>query len=178
MFGDNSNLDSILSLNLERNTMFLAWMEANRVYPLGSSLTYSQFLSLFTYDSDSRSWHPRRTGHSIGRLTFVAPSTRELYYMRLLLNIQVGCKSFEDVRTVGGIVFDSYREACSALGLLGNDLEFMDAIDELAILCSGLYLRIVFAMLLLGGSMGDPLNVWEKNGLFLLMAYCIIDGAL
>jgi hypothetical protein len=39
----------------------------------------------------------------------------------------------------------------------------MDAIDELSILGSGYSLRKAFAMLLLGSSMGDPLNVWEKK---------------
>jgi hypothetical protein len=39
----------------------------------------------------------------------------------------------------------------------------LDAIDELSILGSGYSLRKVFAMLLLGSSMSDPLNVWEKK---------------
>jgi hypothetical protein len=81
--------------------------------------------------------------------------------MRLLLNVQVGCTSFEDIRTVNGHVFDSYREACGALHLLLDDREFLDAIDELSILGSGRYLRNVFSMLLLSSSMSDPLRVWE-----------------
>jgi Cdc6-like AAA superfamily ATPase len=83
--------------------------------------------------------------------------------MRLLLNYQVGCTSFEDIRTVNGHVFNSYREACAELRLLADDREFVDLIDELSILGSGNYLRRVFAMLLLGTSMSDPLYVWEKQ---------------
>jgi hypothetical protein len=75
--------------------------------------------------------------------------------------VQAGCTSFEDIRTVNGHVFDSYREACGELLLLADDREFLDAIDELSILGSGHYLRNVFAMLLLGASFSDPLRAWE-----------------
>ncbi|MCI20248.1 helicase-like protein, partial [Trifolium medium] len=83
--------------------------------------------------------------------------------MRLLMNKQVGCTSFEDIRTFSGCVYDTYREACDALRLLANDREFIDAIDELSVLGSGFYLRRVFAMMLLAGSMGDPINVWNQK---------------
>jgi hypothetical protein len=162
-FRDNSNMVSVLDRNRERNTMFLAWMKANKRYSEGRHLTYIQYPTLFVFDSDARHWHLRKKGQSIGRLSFIPNTNRELFYMRLLLNYQVGCTSFEDIRTVNGHVFNSYREACAELRLLADDREFVDLIDELSILGSGNYLRRVFAMLLLGTSMSDPLYVWEKQ---------------
>jgi len=76
MFKDGSNLGSFLSRNKNKNTMFLAWMEANIVYSIGRQLNYIQFSSMFTYDSEKRSWHPRKRGQMIGRLTFVPQTTR------------------------------------------------------------------------------------------------------
>jgi hypothetical protein len=163
VFRDTTDLEDVLARNINKNTMFLAWMEANREYELGRNLTYCQFPTKFVFHSEKRKWKPRKRGQSVGRLTFVPHSNRELYYMRLLLNYQVGCQSFEDIRTVNGKVYDSYREACDELGMLANDREFMDAIDELSILGSGPYLRKVFAMMLLSSSMGDPLKVWEEK---------------
>jgi hypothetical protein len=156
-FRDNSNLVSVLARNREKKTMFLAWMEANKKYPSGRSLTYTKYPSMFVYDTDNRCWRRRKSGYSLGRLSFIPTSNRESYYLRLLLNVQAGCTSFEDIRTVNGHVFDSYREACGELLLLADDREFLDAIDELSILGSGHYLRNVFAMLLLGSSLSDPL---------------------
>ncbi|PNY11659.1 ATP-dependent DNA helicase PIF1 [Trifolium pratense] len=69
-FTDESNLPSVVARNREKKTMFCAWMEANKTYPLGRSLTYTQFASLFVYDPDARRWHPRKKQQSIGRLTF------------------------------------------------------------------------------------------------------------
>jgi hypothetical protein len=130
---------------------------------MGRDLTYMQFPSKFVYDSDDRSWRPRQKGQSIGRITFVAPSARDIYYVRLLLNVQTGCTCFADLRTVNGHVHNSFREACGALRLLANDTEFFNAIDQVAILGSGPYIRQTFAMLLLGGTMGDPFRVWEAR---------------
>ena len=162
-FNENASLDGVLARNRVKNTMFTAWMEANRIYASGRLLTYTQFPSSFVYDSNNRVWNPRKKGQSVGRLTFVPQCTRELYYMRLLLNVQVGCTSFEDIRTVDGHVFDSYREACGALGLLADDREFIDALIEQGVVCSGASVRKTFANLLLCCSLGDPLNVWEQT---------------
>jgi len=141
--------------------MFLAWMDSNKESEIGRSLTYPQYPSLFVFNDRNRTWKPRQRGISVGRLAFVPPSNRELYYLRLLLNVQVGCTSFEDIRTVEGIVFDTYREACGALGLLADDRQFIDAINEVAADSSGCSVRKIFANLLLCSSLADPLRAWE-----------------
>jgi hypothetical protein len=162
VFKDNSNLKTVLNFNNSKGTMFLAWMEANKEYHQGRHLTYTQFPTLFTYDSDGRFWKLRKRGGSVGRLTHIPHGTRELYYMRLLLNVQVGCTSFEDLRTVEGCIYDTYREACGALRLLEDDKEFIDAILEVVVLGSGFSLRKMFSNLLMSNSMSDPVKVWEQ----------------
>jgi hypothetical protein len=161
VFKDSSDLTSVLMRNRHKDTMFLVWMEANKRYSQGRHLTYGQFPSAFTYDSDNRFWKPRKRRGSVGRLSFIPHSSRELYYLRLLLNVQVGCTSYEDLRTVNGQVYDSFREACAALHLLEDDREFIDAIKEVVVLGSGIYLRRMFAKLLMSNSMSDPVNIWE-----------------
>jgi hypothetical protein len=101
--------------------MFLARMEVNLCYDVGRSLTYIQFPGMFTYDPSKRRRKPRQQCQLVGRLNYVPLSCRELYYMRLLLNVQVSCTSFEDIQTVEGHVFYTYHEACVALGLSADD---------------------------------------------------------
>jgi hypothetical protein len=137
-------------------------MDANKTYHHGRHLTYSQYPSMFTYDSDGRFWRPRKRGGSVGRLTFVPHGNRDLFYLRLLLNVQVGCTSFEDVKTVKGRTYDSFREACGALKLLDDDREFVNSITEVAVLGSGFSIRKMFANLLMSNSMSDPLKVLEQ----------------
>ncbi|XP_057723779.1 uncharacterized protein LOC130939707 [Arachis stenosperma] len=132
--------------------MFTAWMMANRTYVEGRTLTYVEFPSKFVYDLQSRQWKPRRRGFSIGRLSFVHPSTGELFYMRMLLNVQKGCTSFQSIRTVNSVLYDTFQEACSAMDFLIDDNEFVLAINEAAELSSGAQLRKLFVSLLISGS--------------------------
>jgi hypothetical protein len=163
VFNDKEKLDSVHDKAIGRNTMFLAWMEANKIFEHGRSLTYMQFPSSFVYHVDLHEWRPRQRGESVGRLTFIPPSTCELYYLRLLLNVQVGCTSYEDIKRVGDHQYLTFHDACAALGLLANDREFIDGINEIALLGSGSTIRWSFVRCLLSNSMGDPLRVWEQT---------------
>ncbi|KAL8143406.1 hypothetical protein V2J09_016438 [Rumex salicifolius] len=61
---------------------------------------------------------------------YTATQLEERYYLRMLLNIIKGPISFEDVRTFKGKIYDTYREACYARGLLTEDNEWTDAIQQ------------------------------------------------
>jgi hypothetical protein len=80
VFKDDANLKNVLKFHNYKGTMFLAWMEANKEYHQGRHLTYTQFPTLFTYDSDGRFWKLRKRGGSVGRLTHIPHGTRELFY--------------------------------------------------------------------------------------------------
>ena len=49
---------------------------------------------------------------------FVHPAAGEQYYLRMLLNIIRGATSFKNLRTIDGIFYSSFKEACITLGLL------------------------------------------------------------
>ncbi|XP_057760314.1 uncharacterized protein LOC130980675 [Arachis stenosperma] len=140
---------------------------ANRRFSEGRSLTYVEYPGKFVYCLRSREWKPRQRGFSIGRLSFAHPSSGELFYMRMLLNVQRGCTSFRSIRTVNGVTYDTFQEACSAMGFLIDDNEYVSAIKEVAELASAAQLRRLFVMLLLSGSMGRPLLVWEQTWTYL-----------
>ena len=54
----------------------------------------------------------------------------ELYYLRMLLTVCRGCKSFEDLRSFDGQVFPTFKEACNARGLLQDDAEWCFCLKE------------------------------------------------
>lgn len=87
-FKDHETIDDVLRRSKENETMFLAWMVANKKYPEARHLTYGEFPARFVYNKDRRRWQPRKMGTSIGRLHYVPPGTGELYYMRILLTCQ------------------------------------------------------------------------------------------
>ncbi|XP_052119105.1 uncharacterized protein LOC110273073 [Arachis duranensis] len=162
VFRDYENIVDVIDRVNGKPTKLLAWMLANRLFPFGCTLTYSQFPNKFVWKEDISLWMPRKQGFSIGRLTHVPRGSGEDYYLRLLLNIQKGCVSFVDIRTVAGVVYNTFKEACYALGLLQDDKEFVDAILEAGNWASANYIRDLFVVLLLSNNMGRHENVWQQ----------------
>lgn len=163
LFLENQSIQEIIKRNEENVTMFLAWMEANKKFPEERELTYGEFPKRFVYHKENREWNKRKGGFSIGKLHYVSPGTGELFYMRILLTMQKGCTTFENIRTVDGISYSSFQQACYALGLLDDDREYIDGIREASELASGHQLRKLFAMLLLTNTMNNPDVVWKET---------------
>ncbi|XP_031095005.1 ATP-dependent DNA helicase PIF1-like [Ipomoea triloba] len=141
-------------------SMFLGWFEANKKFPAANLLTYIEMPTKFVWKKDSREWHPRKKGFSIGRIFYVPPGTGELYYMRCLLNIVCGPKCFQDLRTFNGVEYETFRDACYARGLLDDDKEYIDAFEEASHWSSAQSMRKLFVTLLTTNSMNRPEVVW------------------
>ncbi|XP_061347785.1 uncharacterized protein LOC133293265 [Gastrolobium bilobum] len=103
-----------------------------------------------------------KKGFSIGRINRFSANNGEDSYLRTLLTFQRGCTSYEDLRTINGVVFPTFKDACYSLGLLDDDNEYIDAIKEASSWGSAAYLRCLFALLLFANSMNKPEKVWEE----------------
>ena len=156
-------MELVLTRNEEVKTMFLAWFEANQRFSQGRELTYSKFPMKFVFDRKNRIWQLRKQGQSIGMLNYIPPRVGELYYMRILLTVQKGCIDYDSLKTVNGIRYKTFQEACHALGLLADDKEFIDAITEASDLGSGNELRKLFVTLLVMNTMTNPFVVWNNT---------------
>ncbi|XP_074289497.1 uncharacterized protein LOC141614650 [Silene latifolia] len=145
------------------DSKFLAWMDCNKSSEEAQQLLYSQFPTKFVWKQEERAWHPRKSGFALGRMHNVSPNCGELYYMRTLLNFIKGPKSYEDLRWFDDVLHPTFRGACYARGLLGDDKEYIDAIEEASRWGSGSYLRNLFVTLLLSAAIAMPSKVWEKT---------------
>ncbi|XP_074356468.1 uncharacterized protein LOC141696187 [Apium graveolens] len=82
-------------------------------------------------------------------MVYMHPASGERFYMRLLLNIVVGVKMFEEIRTVDGIVYSTYKEACFHRGLLESELNTVSTskyknellLEEMMYDCEKLHLK-------------------------------------
>ncbi|GJU87513.1 DNA helicase [Tanacetum coccineum] len=164
-FRERDRLDVIVNLPDRKKTTLTEWYVYNNEHTDGRHLTYLDFPSEFVWYSDSKSWHRRvvRTRKSLGRLTYVHPNSGDLFYFRMLLSHQKGCKSPIEVRTVNGQVLPTYRAACEALGLLGDDREWDIALEESGVSASSAQLRTLFAQILVYCDVSDPPKLWRKH---------------
>ncbi|KAH7665744.1 DNA helicase protein [Dioscorea alata] len=93
-------------------------------------ISIPDFPTKFTWYKKEKKWKYRMNGRSIGRIIYIHPSARELYYLCLLLN-------------------ENQREACFALGILGDDSEWSNALIQAAHWATGTQLRQLFVTIIL-----------------------------
>ena len=87
--------------------------------------------------------------------------------MRLLLTKVSGATSFEDIRTIHGVVHPTFKSACMALMLLHDDGEWHAALNEASTWASGVHLRNLFCSMLMFSEIADPVKLWDTHWMHL-----------
>jgi hypothetical protein len=70
-------------------------------------------------------------------LTIIKGAKSERFYLHTLLTIIKGAKSWEDLRTFEGHLYPTYKAACLARGLLEDDGEWNQALEEAGLMHTG-----------------------------------------
>ncbi|XP_058751125.1 uncharacterized protein LOC131624171 [Vicia villosa] len=153
-YTDVSPITTVLDKPSVTESMYTSWFEANKKYDEARQLTYNNFVSKFVYVK--KEWKPRLKGYTIGRLIWVPPTTGELYYLRMMLTHVKGPQSYDEIKIVNNVKYDTFRDACFAMGFIGDDREFIFAITEAFQWGSGHYLRLLFVHMLLSSSINRP----------------------
>ncbi|XP_058726317.1 uncharacterized protein LOC131597650 [Vicia villosa] len=166
-YTDYARMENMLETASVTESMFTAWLVANAKYEEARTLTYGQFVSKFVYHKKQREWKPRKKGFTIGRLIWVPPTAGELFYLRMILTVAKGPTTYEEIRTVDNIQFDTFRDACFAMGFLEDDKEYISTIKEASHWGTGHFLRKLFVIMLLSGAVNRPAHVWEQTWLLL-----------
>ncbi|KAK9683442.1 hypothetical protein RND81_10G141700 [Saponaria officinalis] len=72
-------------------------------------------------------------------------------------------RTFEEIRTVEGHTYKYYKEACSAMGLLNNDKEWHNALQEANQWAMPSQLRELFVTMLLFCEVTDVVTLWNNS---------------
>ncbi|KAM0834023.1 hypothetical protein ACQ4PT_063881 [Festuca glaucescens] len=162
-----ANLPALVNNSLLQKTMVTEWFVANARHASARSLTYYDFPTRWSWVAESKKWVRRKRSDKIGRVYYVHPSTGELYYLRMLLMLVKGAKCYADVRTYNGTVYGSFKDACTARGLLGDDTEWYYAFDEALEWGIGNQLRQLFVTMILYCGVLDENVFFEKYWTYL-----------
>jgi hypothetical protein len=117
--------------------------------------------------AEQKKWVKRKGKLKIGRIYYVHPSLGELYYLRMLLMLVKGARSYADVRTYNGVVHESFKDACAARGLLGDDSEWYCAFDDALTWGMGNQLRQLFVTMIIYCGVLDENGFFEKYWTYL-----------
>ncbi|XP_026476448.1 uncharacterized protein LOC113382110 [Ctenocephalides felis] len=120
-------------------------------------------------------WVPRKRGipvlgfegiymtNNLGRLYTVHPKQRECFYLRLLLINVIGPRSFQNLRTVNGILYETFYDACRELHLLENDNQWDMTLADAALISSAHQIRQLFAIILTTCFPSDASALWNTH---------------
>ncbi|XP_074323750.1 uncharacterized protein LOC141660662 [Apium graveolens] len=162
-FKGSQNLQEVCDNARTKKSKLEAWFDANKIYAEAINLTYSEFPSKFTWHPQPGIWKQRKRGDVIGRLVEVHSSSGELLYLcMLLIRIKVAV-CFDDLKTVNGHIYNSFHEACAALGILQNDQQWHKAIAKNAHTSMPPQLRAMFVNILVYSPISHPRSLWEAH---------------
>nr|XP_047141323.1 uncharacterized protein LOC100209718 [Hydra vulgaris] len=145
----------------QRDTHLTAWLKLNAENNEARQYSYVEIPYHFVFGKNCM-WKVRQRGSDkvVVRMYKVS-SFCELFFLRLLLLHVKGAKSFEDLRTVHGTVFNTFREACYNLGLLQDDIEWRNTLTEAAATRMPKQFRLLFSIILTLCEPDDPLHLWN-----------------
>ena len=161
-FNPDDNINDILERGAMKDTPLTAWFKVNQSSPAARTTTYQNFPRTWVYDAKTKKWKPRQRGNAIGRMYFASPSSGERFYLRTLLTVKSGATSFADLRTVHGVEYNTFKEACNALGLLEDDHEWRHCLREAGQMQTGYALRMLFATILFHCNPTSPTLLWNQ----------------
>lgn len=169
-FYNNENLQD--RLNNPSSTTLTAFFDLCKRDDFAKTLLYHEVPQYYVWERNSFS--RRRRGQdiegypgvkkdtSLGRVYNIHPTQTECYYLRMLLQHVRGPVSFEHLRTVNGVIFQTYQGACKELGLLEGDEHWQKTMSDAVISEPATKIRELFTIILIFCQPSDPLDLWNK----------------
>ncbi|KAG1494146.1 hypothetical protein G6F47_010255 [Rhizopus delemar] len=93
---------------------------------------------------------------------YCTPTAGERFFLQLLLTVVRGPTLFENLKTVNGVVYSTFREAYQALHLVEDDQEWFKCFSEAVEFVSGSSLRSLFVSALLFQELNEPKSLWDR----------------
>jgi hypothetical protein len=162
-YQDYENLQDVVGKGLASRTMLTEYFRMNSIDSYARNFLYKEFPEYFVWENGTKSWRPRKQRKQVGRLVTAHPAEGERYYLRILLNHVRGATSFEDLRTVNGFVFATFREAAEKRGLIEADRSVSDCLSEAATFEMPSALRRLFATILVFCEVTSVRELWEEH---------------
>ena len=161
-FNPDDNINDVLERGATKDTPLTAWFKINQSNPEARLTTCQNFPQNWVFVQKDKKWKPRQRGSAIGRMYFASLSSGERFYLRTLLTVTPGATSYAHLKTVDGVQHNTFKEACSALGLLEDDHEWRVCLREAGEIQTVSALRMLFATILFHCDTTSPAVLWNQ----------------
>ncbi|GMF31890.1 unnamed protein product [Phytophthora fragariaefolia] len=125
-FRSSDNRDRVLTCG--RHTMLTRFLELCACdapeNQIAKTMIYQDMPKEFRWDAKAKRWVRRKHFQAaLGRMVHVSPRDMEWFYLRVLLCHHKGPHSFEHLRTVDGVTYETCHQEVLRLGILKDDAE-------------------------------------------------------
>ncbi|XP_051206116.1 uncharacterized protein [Lolium perenne] len=159
-FKAGDNLNDVAAR--ENPSMLMEYFVANEKHAWARDILYKDFPGSFTWQT-TKYWKKRDKGQQVGRIISAHPAEGERYFLWVLLNHVPGSRSFEDLKTVNGVLCDNFREAAERRGLIEADNTLDQCLTESEQFAMPATLRTLFATILVFCEPGDVRGLWDRH---------------
>ncbi|XP_060846341.1 uncharacterized protein LOC132926006 [Rhopalosiphum padi] len=173
VFFTQHNVNDIV--NNPRDTTLTVFFKLCAKDEFAKTITYDKVPNYYTWNQSIKNFQRRKRGtpvenhpgvkktDTLGRVYVVHPNNSECFYLRMLLHVIKGPISFASLRTVQGVTYDTFQEACKAMGLLEDDLQLENTLSEATVCCTSPSIRYLFAILIVFCQVTDPIRLWQNH---------------
>ena len=161
---DNPNLENVLARYAGHDTTLTGWFKANAQAQNNDirDTLYQNFPFKMVWNKGNYKWTVRKdSSFAIGRMYYIHPTAGEKFYLRLLLTTIKGATSWDDLYSFEGTQYPSFKEACIAHGLLEDDQEWHQCLEEARHMQSGRQLCHLFVTIIKDCIPSAPRELWD-----------------
>ncbi|XP_016168672.1 uncharacterized protein LOC107611233 [Arachis ipaensis] len=135
-----------------------------RMYPsVERHLLYREIPEYYSWHSKEKEWRRRRSQkRAIGRIYTISPTEREKFYLRILLSNVREPTGWDDLLTVNGVQYSSFKQSIQHQRLLESDSSIRSCLVEASILRMPCALRRLFATILIFCEPTDVRRLWDE----------------
>jgi hypothetical protein len=165
-FCEDEDGQDVIAEHADCATTLTGWFKANAALPEDDPscfLLYRDYPSKNVWNVKAHKWTKRaQSSFAIGRMYHAYPTSRECFYLHLLLTTVPGATSFENLHTFEGTLHPTFKDACIACGLLEDDSEWHQCLREARHMATGYQLCHLFVTILHDCIPTDPRALWEE----------------
>ncbi|XP_072087869.1 uncharacterized protein [Arachis hypogaea] len=163
-FYEHQTISEIVNNDYFSRTMLTEFFALNRADDHQSRhLLYREIPEYYSWHSKEKEWRRRRSQkRAIGRIYTVSPTEGEKFYLRILLSNVRGPTGWDDLLTVDGVQYSSFKQSAQHRGLLESDSSIRSCLEEASILRMPCALRRLFATILIFCEPTDVRSLWDE----------------
>ncbi|XP_074374527.1 uncharacterized protein LOC141714931 [Apium graveolens] len=162
-FSESEVLAKVVCHEKNKHSQLEAFFHLNSKDPKARNYTYDQIPEHYVWNEVDRLWTLWKKGRQIGRLLYTHHTAGELWYLCLLLSNIRGPTSFQSLKTVNGIQYRTFKDACKIYGLLDDDNEWHFVLEQCAISGLPCQIRQLFVHIIVNCQVSDLTILWEKH---------------